>query len=184
MMNVHICTLTQARLLTQHASVPVGIISLFLKITAARMLACSDRVPTPATLSVFLFNFFFSLFHFRKRRFNAKQRGRFAANNYACPYRSFSSIPASLRAQMRPSWSQERSRNASLWQRASLKRSCTIHADLLLFSVSPLVASMQPLHSPSDQHKVQGPLTGESSHPDQSINFLKHLLMNARMPRW
>lgn len=58
-MNVHICTLTQARLLTQHASVPVGIISLFLKITAARMLACSDRVPTPATLSVFLFNFFF-----------------------------------------------------------------------------------------------------------------------------
>lgn len=50
MMNVHICMLTQARLLTQHASVSVGVISFLLEFAVTCELTCSDRVSTPATL--------------------------------------------------------------------------------------------------------------------------------------
>lgn len=42
--------LTQARLLTQHASVSVGVISFLLEFAVTRELACSDRVSTPAML--------------------------------------------------------------------------------------------------------------------------------------
>lgn len=173
-MNVRICTLIQARLLTQHASVPVPswrnfIISIIYRHSYAHMLRSSSHTCNAER--------YFSLFQFQELslRVNVKQHGRFATDDYACLHRSLSSIPAGHRAQMRPSWSQERSRNASLWQHSSLKHPCTIHADLLLFSISPLVASMQPLHGPSDQRKVRGPLTGGSSHPEPSINSLKHL---------
>lgn len=143
MMNVRICTLTRARLLTQHASVPAPswlnfIISIIHRHSYARMLRSSSHTCNAER--------YFSLFQFQELSFrvNVKQHGRFVTDDYACLCIGCS-LPFQLVTEHR--WGPAGARKGAGTRRYGNTRCSNIHAQFMPTFCSSASALLWPLCS-------------------------------------